>query len=253
MERARSKLREGGVALITGGARRIGAAIARTLHLAGMRVAVHYNRSGSEAEALVARLEELRPDSAAAFAGDLLDVEAIPELVARVLHRWGGLDVLVNNASSFYPTPIGEITDAAWEDLVGTNLRAPLFLAQAAASALRDRGGCIVNITDIHGERPLPGYPVYSAAKAGLIALTRALAVELGPRVRVNAVSPGAILWAEHEQDEAEREAILDATALGRKGDPADIAAAVLYFARDARYVTGAVLPVDGGRSARSA
>lgn len=238
------------VALVTGGGRRIGARIVRTLHGAGMRVAIHHNRSADEAEALAAELDAQRPGSAQAFGFDLLDAEALPDLVARVLARFGRLDALVNNASTFYPTPVGAATLGQWNDLLGTNLAAPFFLSQAAAPALAEHEGCIVNITDIHAERPLARHPVYSAAKAGLVSLTRALAGELGPRVRVNAVSPGAILWAEHEADPATREAIVAGTALARMGDPDDIAGAVLFLVRDATYVSGAILPVDGGRSA---
>ncbi len=240
----------GPVALVTGGGRRVGACIVRTLHGAGMRVAVHYNRSAGDAEALVAELDAARPGSAAAFALDLLDSAAIPDLVARVVARFERLDALVNNASTFYPSPVGSVGEREWADLVGTNLAAPFFACQAAAPVLAQHRGCIVNITDIHAERPLAGYPVYSAAKAGLVALTRSLAGELGPEVRVNAVAPGAILWAEHESDPETRAAIMAGTALRRMGKPEDIAGAVLYLVRDAPYVSGVILPVDGGRSA---
>ena len=180
--------------------------------------------------------------------GDLLDTECLPGLVADAVRTWGRLDLLVNNASSFYATPVGATDEAAWDDLLGTNLKAPFFLAQAAAPHLAESRGSIVNITDIHGARPLGGYTVYSAAKAGLLALTRGLAQDLGPEVRVNAVSPGAVLWAEQETDEAARAAVLARTALGRIGTPDDIARAVVFLARDALYCSGTVIDVDGGR-----
>lgn len=240
------------VALVTGAARRVGAEIARCLHAAGARVALHCRHSRAEAEALAAELNALRADSAAVFAADLLDTAALPVLVAAVVTRFGRLDALVNNASSFYPTPLADIDAAAWDDLIGSNLRAPLFLAQAAAPHLTASGGCIVNITDIHAERPLAGYPLYCAAKAGLLGLSRALAVELGPRVRVNAVAPGAIEWPETTSDfsPAARAAIIDHTLLERVGNPADIARTVRFLVFDAPYVTGQVINVDGGRTA---
>lgn len=240
------------VILVTGAARRVGAEIVRTLHAAGARVAIHYYRSRAEATALAATLNAQRPESAAAFAADLLDVAALSELVDHVVARFGRLDGLVNNASSFYPTKVGATDTAAWDDLVGTNLKAPLFLAQAAAPHLVHAGGSIVNITDIHAARPLKGYAVYCAAKAGLLGLTRALAVELGPAVRVNAVAPGAIEWPDNAMDfpPAQREAIVAHTLLARVGEPADIARAVKFLIFDAPYVTGQVINVDGGRTA---
>ena len=234
------------VALVTGAGRRVGARIARELHAAGMLVAVHCHRSREGAERLREAFEAARPGSATVVAADLLAAGAAEEVVGAAEERWGRLDVLVNNASSFYPTPIGEVTEAEWRDLVGSNLAAPFFLAQAAAPLLRAARGCIVNIADVYGHRPLAGHPVYSAAKAGLVMLTRALALELGPEVRVNSVSPGAVLWPENE--EPERRRIIDAIALKRSGDPGDIARAVLFLARDAPYVTGQDLAVDGGR-----
>ena len=240
---------EGNVALVTGAARRIGARIVETLHEAGAHAAVHYRGSSAEADALVARLNGLRDDSAAAFQADLLDTPALPGLVERVLDWGGRLDVLVNNASTFYPTPIGEITEAHWNDLVGINLKAPLFLTQAAAPALRETRGSIVNIVDIHSTRPLTGHLVYGPAKAGLAMLTRGLAKDLGPDIRVNGVSPGAILWPEGGMSDDTKQAILDQVPLGRPGDPADIAGCVLYLVRDADYVTGQIVAVDGGRS----
>ena len=237
------------VALVTGAARRIGATIARTLHAAGADVAIHYRGSVDEAQALVAELNGLRADSAAAFAADLTEVTAIANLAAQA-GRWRNrLDVLVNNASSFYPTPAGTITEAQWDDLVGTNLKAPLFLSQAALPALRDGGGVIVNIIDVHASHPLRDHPVYGPAKAGLAMLTRSLAKDLAPDVRVNGVSPGAILWPENDMADDTKAAILKQVPLARPGDPEDIAGAVLFLARDATYVTGQIIAVDGGRS----
>ena len=237
------------VALVTGAARRIGAAIVRALHGAGHDVVLHYRRSREPAEALAGELEAGRAGSTLLVDAELLDEAAPTRLVEATLERFGRLDALVNNASTFYPTPVGSVTAAQWEDLMGTNLRAPFFIAQAAAPALGERGGGIVNLVDIHGTRPLAGHPVYSAAKAGLIMLTQSLAKELAPAVRVNGVAPGAILWAEHESDPDTQADILARTALGRLGRPEDIAGAVLYLLRDAPYVTGQVLAVDGGRT----
>ena len=240
---------EGRVALVTGAARRVGAEIATHLHAAGADVAIHYRRSDDAAAKLVARLNAVRPESAAAFQADLLDIDSIPALVAAVTDWRGGLDVLVNNASSFYPTPLGEITEEHWDDLVGSNFKAPLFLSQAAAAGLRERRGTIVNIVDIHAQRPLRNHLVYSPAKAGLAMLTRALARELAPEVRVNGVSPGAILWPEGDMSKETKASILDEVPLARPGDPTDIAGCVLYLVRDATYVTGQIVAVDGGRS----
>jgi len=244
------------VVLVTGAARRVGAEIARALHGAGACVAIHYRSSAAAAVTLAAELiaarAEMGGESAVVFAADLLDTDALPRLVESVVARFGRLDALVNNASSFFATKVGAVDTAAWDDLIGTNLRAPLFLAQAAAPHLQRSGGCIVNITDIHAERPLKGYPLYCAAKAGLLGLTRALALELGPQVRVNAVAPGAIEWPQSKGDfsPAERAAIIDHTLLKRVGSPADIARAVKFLVFDAPYVTGQVLNVDGGRTA---
>jgi pteridine reductase len=236
-------------ALITGGARRIGAAIAHRLHGAGMNLALHYRHSRTEAERLAAELEAARPESVQLLRADLLDTARLPELVDACVVRWGRLDVLVNNASSFYPTPLDTATEAQWDELLGSNLKAPFFLARAAAPQLRAQHGAIVNLVDIHAERPRDHHPIYSAAKGGLLSLTRALARELRPEVRVNAVAPGAILWAEGDEDPATRRAILDRVALGRLGEPDDIARAVLFLVRDGGYVTGQILAVDGGRS----
>ncbi len=235
--------------LITGGARRIGAAIARRLHAAGADVLIHYRSSSAEAVALTAELNALRPRSAHCHACDLLDADAPGSLVATATARFGRLDVLINNASSFYPTPVGAITTAQWDDLVGTNLKVPLFLAQAAAPALRPRRGSIINIVDIHGLRPLREHPVYCAAKAGLAMLTRSLARELGPDIRVNGIAPGPVLWPEQAMTEELRREIIDKTALKRHGSPADIARTALFLTRDAPYVTGQIIAVDGGRS----
>jgi pteridine reductase len=240
---------EGRVALVTGAARRVGAEIATHLHAAGADVAIHYRHSADDAGKLVARLNAVRPESAAAFQADLLDIDSIPALVAAVTDWRGGLDVLVNNASTFYPTPLGEITEEHWDDLVGSNFKAPLFLSQAAAASLRERRGTIVNIVDIHAQRPLRNHLVYSPAKAGLAMLTRALARELAPEVRVNGVSPGAILWPEGDMSKETKASILDEVPLARPGDPTDIAGCVLYLVRDATYVTGQIVAVDGGRS----
>lgn len=238
-------------ALITGGARRIGAEIARMLHAEGMNIAIHYHSSSGEAQQLCDKLNGLRNNSAIILQANLLRVSELPTLVDQIIKHWGGLDALINNASTFYPTPIGEITEAHWDDLIGTNLKAPLFLSQAAAPHLKLTHGNIINIVDVHGFRPMKNHPVYCAAKAGLAMLTQSLAKELGPEVRVNGVAPGAIMWPESdvEQDAALREMILDRTALKRQGEPRDIAAAVRFLIRDAGYITGQVIPVCGGRS----
>jgi len=237
------------VILVTGAARRIGAAIVTCLHENGARVAIHYRGSGDEAEDLASRLNGVRAHSAMAVQSDLMDVDRLPLLI-RSVFDWGGrLDGLVNNASSFYPTPIGNIDEEQWDELVGSNLKAPLFLSQAAASRLRDSSGAIVNIVDIHADRPLKDHSVYGSAKAGLAMLTRSLAKDLAPDVRVNGVAPGAILWPENGMAESIQQSILDQIPLKRPGTPADIAGCVLYLLRDATYITGQIIPVDGGRS----
>jgi len=236
--------------LITGAARRVGAAIARRLHGLGANVLVHYRDHNADADQLAAELNAQRADSARALGLELARIEAYPAFMAEVVGAWGRLDGLVNNASGFYPTPLGEITAAQWSDLMASNLQAPLFLAQAAAEELRRNSGTIVNIVDIHADRPLKNYLVYNAAKAGLAGLTRALAIELAPQVRVNGVSPGPIEWPEDGQlDAAERARILAATPLGRVGGAEEIARAVGFYFTDAPYVTGQILAVDGGRS----
>ena len=239
----------GKTALVTGAARRVGAAIVRALHGAGASVVVHYRSSGAEAGRLAAELNGVRAGSVRLAQGDLLDVRQHAALVAGALEAFGGLDILVNNASTFYPTPVGEISETDWDDLIGSNLKAPLFLAQAAAPALHERAGLIVNLADIHGMRPLRRYPVYSVAKAGVIMLTLSLARELGPHVRVNAIAPGPVMWPEDGLDRALEAKILQRTALKRPGSAADVARACLFFAAEAPYITGQVLAVDGGRS----
>lgn len=240
---------QGKVALITGAARRIGTAVARTLHAQGMNVALHYRASGDEARRLRDELEAVRAGSAVIVQAELRETARLTELVQEAAQAWGRLDALINNASAFFPTPVGAVDEAQWDELIGSNLKAPFFLAQAAAPLLGAQRGCIVNITDIHGERPLRGYSVYSISKAGLVMMTRALARELGPDVRVNGVAPGAILWPEHGTDENAQADILARTALKRQGEPEDIARAVLFLLRDAPYVTGQIIAVDGGRS----
>jgi pteridine reductase len=235
--------------LITGGAKRLGAATARQLHAAGASIVVHYQRSAPSAFDLAAELEAVRPGSAATVAADLLQTDALPGLVDFALERFGRLDVLVNNASTFYPTPLGTITAAQFEDLVGTNLRAPLFLSQAAAPALRATRGLILNMVDIHAKRPLKAHPVYSAAKAGLVMLTKSLARELGPEIRVNGIAPGPVMWPERDLPEDIKAEIIGKTALKRSGSPEDIARTALFFAAEAPYVTGEIIAVDGGRS----
>ncbi len=239
----------GKLALVTGSARRIGATINRRLHENGVDVAIHYRGSSEHAEALAEELNDARPDSAAIFKADLVATDTLPELAASVLEWKGRLDVLVNNASTFYPTPPGEITEQNWQDLIGTNLKAPLFLTQALIPALRESHGVIINIVDIHAQRPLKHHLVYGPAKAGLAMLTRSLAKDLAPDVRVNGVSPGAILWPEEGKSETAIESILKQVPLKRAGDPDDIAGCVLYLVRDAKYVTGQIIAVDGGRS----
>jgi pteridine reductase len=239
----------GKAALVTGGARRLGAAITRRLHAAGASVLIHYRDSEADATKLVAELNAARPKSAAKVKAELLAPIAPRALIGEALGAFGRLDVLVNNASAFFPVPMGQIEASHWEELVGSNLRAPLFICQEAAPELAKREGAIINIVDIHAERPLKGYPLYSIAKAGLAALTRSLAVELAPRVRVNGVAPGAIAWPDDGQfDPRERERIVATTPLARVGTPEDIAQAV-HFLAAAPYVTGQIVAVDGGRS----
>ena len=236
------------VALVTGSARRIGAAIARALHAAGYDLALHYRSSSDDVDALAAELERARPGSTVRLQADLAGFDRLPELVAQTVGRFGRLDALVNNASGFFPTPVGEATPAQWDALFATNARAPLFLAQAAAPHLARNGGAIVNLTDLYGERPLAGHSIYCMAKAALLMATKSLALELGPEVRVNAVSPGAILWPEDGGDDAARRAMLQRTPLARTGTPEEVAEAVRWLLQDATYCTGQVIHLDGGR-----
>ncbi len=237
------------IVLVTGAARRIGAAIVTRLHQNGARVAIHYRGSSADAEQLAANLNQDRDDSATTYQGDLRDTAGLTELVESVV-AWGGrLDGLINNASSFFPTPVGSITEEQWNELIGTNLKVPLFLSQAAAPHLRKCGGAIINIVDIHSQRPLRNHVVYGSAKAGLAMLTRSLAKDLAPDVRVNGISPGAILWPEDGMTKKVQQTILKQIPLQRTGDPEDIAACALFLLRDATYVTGQIIAVDGGRS----
>jgi len=238
------------VVLITGGAKRVGASICRLLHGGGAKLMIHYRNSAGEARALQSELNLQRPNSAAIIQGDLLNLAVLPSLIQETVSHFGRLDVLINNASSYYATEIGEIGDDQWEDLIGTNLKAPLFLAQAAAHELRKQQGCIINITDMHVERPKKGYVVYSIAKAGLVTLTKSLAQELGPEVRVNAVAPGPVLWPEDNPqfNEVYRQRVISQTLLKRIGESDDVAKAVRFLIQDAPFITGQVIAVDGGR-----
>jgi pteridine reductase len=239
------------VVLITGGGKRVGAVISRSLHAAGYCIMIHFKSSAAEAHALVAELNQLRADSAASMQADLLDMASIPQLIADTISHFGRLDVLVNNASTYYASEIGDIDETKWHDLIGSNLKAPLFLSQAAAPELRKNHGCIVNITDMHVERPKKGYIIYSVAKAGLATLTKSLAHELSPEVRVNAVAPGPVQWPENNAqfDEAYRQRVINQTLLKRVGEAEDVAKAVKFLIADAPFITGHVLAVDGGRS----
>lgn len=238
------------VVLITGGAKRVGAAICRELHACGAQLMIHYRSSTSEARALQAELNLLRANSVAIIQGDLLNIAVLPSLIQETVKHFGKLDVLINNASSYYATEIGAITEDNWQDLMGSNLKAPMFLAQAAATELRKNHGCIVNITDMHIERPKKGYVVYSVAKAGLVNLTKSLAHELSPEVRVNAVAPGPVQWPENNPqfNEVYRQRVISQTLLKKIGEPKDIAKAVKFLVADAPFITGHVLAVDGGR-----
>ncbi len=244
-------LLENKVILITGGAKRVGAAICRLLHAGGANLMIHYRQSAHEARALQAELNLKRPNSAAIIQGDLLNMSVLPKLIKETITHFGKLDVLINNASSYYATELGEIGDDQWQDLIGSNLKAPLFLSQAAASELAKTKGCIVNITDMHVERPKKGYIVYSVAKAGLVTLTRSLAHEMAPDVRVNAVAPGPVMWPEDNPqfDEVYRKRVISQTLLKRIGEGDDVAKAVRFLIQDAPFMTGQVIAVDGGRS----
>ncbi len=240
---------QGRVALVTGAAKRIGAEIARALHDQGAIVIIHYGRSSEAAASLVAELNALRANSCHSYSVMLGNVDGLSEMVKQITMLTGRLDILVNNASSFYPTPIGEIRESDWENLFNSNLKGPLFLSQAAAPYLKENAGCIVNMVDIHAERPLASHPVYCSAKAGLAMLTKSLALELGPDIRVNGVAPGIIIWPEGDQDTALQGDLLSRTALKKKGSVKDITDTVLFLIRDAPYITGQIISVDGGRT----
>lgn len=237
------------VLFITGAAKRVGAAVCRELHAQGMRIALHYRGSAQAAQALKAELERARPNSVVLIQGDLNDSTALARVADEAQAAFGRVDVLYNNASSFYPTPVGTAGEREWNDLIGSNLKAPFFLSQALAPALKATRGCIVNIVDIYGRQPLKTYPIYSAAKAGLIMLTKSLARELGPEVRVNAIAPGTILWPEHALSDDIKAKIIERTPAKREGGPQDIARTALFLIRDADYITGQIIAVDGGRS----
>ncbi len=236
--------------MITGGAKRIGAVMASTLHAQGMNILIHYRHSEEAAENLSARLNQQRSHSAAIVYADLNKTEELNNLINKAQQEWGRLDALINNASSFYPTPVGEVNEEQWEDLFASNLKAPFFLAQAAAPLLKQHRGCIINIVDIHAEKPLKNYPVYCMAKAGLVMMTKSLAKELAPDVRVNGIAPGNILWPSEENDLPEhiRQDITQRIALKRQGKPEEIAQAASFLIDSADYVTGHILAVDGGR-----
>lgn len=237
------------VVLISGSARRVGAAIARHLHASGYDIVIHYRASAAAAQALQADLEQARPGSTLCLHADLADIERLPDLIADSITRFGRLDALINNASSFYPTPVGETRVEQWNELFASNAQAPYFLAQAAAQALRQQQGCIINLVDLYASQPLAKHPVYCMAKAALAMMTVALARELAPEVRVNGIAPGAVLWPESGKSSAEQQAMIARTPLGRAGTPEDIAKAALFLLRDAPFVTGQILRVDGGRS----
>lgn len=240
----------GKVALITGSARRIGAAIAHSLHDAGMNIIVHYSRSYNEAAALTASFNQQRADSAKMLQVDFSQSFNMLHLAEKMVALFGRLDALVNNASQFFTTNINEINESAFDQLLHVNLKMPFLLSQALAPALKETHGCIVNITDIHGNCPLRNYGAYSISKAGLIMATKVLAKELAPLVRVNAVSPGAIIWPEGDNllSDHEKKEIIASSLLQHEGKPDNIAKGTLFFIRDALYSTGQILAIDGGR-----
>ncbi len=242
---------ENKVALITGGAQRIGAATARLLHDAGMNIILHYRSSRDAAQTLQQELNEKRPNSTVLVQADLMAVNAHPALIKEAYQAWGRLDALINNASSFYRTPLKQANEQHWDDLFGTNAKAPFFLAQAASGYLKQQQGCIVNMVDIHAERPLKEHTIYCMAKASLVMLTKSLAKELGPEIRVNAVAPGAIMWPD-DIDEVTKQRIVSHTFLKRKGEPTDIANTILFLIEQTNYITGQIIAVDGGRSLHS-
>jgi pteridine reductase len=239
----------GQAVLVTGAARRVGAAIARKLHGAGANVLLHCRTSAGAAESLARELNNARPESARTLQADLLDVNQLAPLIDAAVAAFGRLDILINNASTFYPTPMGAISPHDWDDLMGTNVKAPLFLSQAAAAALRKSSGLIINLLDIHGSRPLKQFAVYCTAKAALAMLTRSLARELAPEVRVNGIAPGPIMWPDDAPDAETKAKIISQTLLQRQGSPEDVARTALFLAADAPYITGQILAVDGGRS----
>jgi pteridine reductase len=236
------------VALITGGAQRLGAMTARTLHAAGANLVLHYRSSRNAAQDLQNELNKVRGNSVSLVQADLLDTPNIPNIIKQSLEQWGRLDILINNASSFYPTPIGQATEAHWDELIGSNMKAPFFLSQAAAPFLQKHKGCIISIVDIHSQRPMQEHSVYNMAKAGLEMMVKTLAYELGPEIRVNGVSPGAIMWPSQEMDDITKQKIVSRTYLKRKGEAMDVARTVLFLIKDADYITGQVIAVDGGR-----
>jgi pteridine reductase len=236
------------VALITGASRRVGAVVARTLHGAGYDLALHYRHSSDEAKALADELEQQRPHSTLLLQADLSDLSVLPRLIDTLLAHFGRLDALINNASAFYATPLGSATPTQWDELFASNAQAPFFLTQAAIPALREARGGIVNMLDIYAERPLKGYTLYCMAKAALSAMTRSLALELGPDIRVNGIAPGAVMWPSEGKSDAEKNEMLSRTPLDRAGTPEDVASAILWLLRDAHYTTGHVIPIDGGR-----
>ena len=237
------------VVMITGAARRVGAEMVRHLHQAGMNIVLHYRSSSKDATALADSLNAQRADSVKLLMGDLKDYPSIPKLAEQGIAEFGQLDALINNASSFYPTDLKDVTEEIWEDLVGVNLKAPLYLTQALAAELKKNQGCIINIVDIHGDRPLKDYSVYSIAKAGLIMFTKSMARELAPEIRVNGIAPGAIMWPEEQHYEGMHQQIIDRTALKREGNPKDIAETALFLIEHANYITGQIIAVDGGRT----
>ncbi|MBT2117440.1 pteridine reductase [Dyella sp. LX-66] len=237
------------VALITGGVKRVGAQIARTLHAAGYDLVLHFRSSANEAAALVAELEKQRAGSTLAIQGELADLDRLPAMIEQALQHYGRLDALVNNASAFFPTAVGSATTAQWNELFASNAQAPFFLAQAATPALRETHGAIVNLVDVYAERPLANHPIYCMAKAALAAMTRSLALDLGPDIRVNGIAPGAVMWPSDGKPYDDQQAMLARTPLQRAGSPQDVAGAVLWLLRDAPFVTGQIIRIDGGRS----
>lgn len=237
------------VALITGGAQRVGAMTARLLHAAGANLILHYRHSRQSALELQTELNDKRCNSVILIQAELLDTVKLKGIITKSIEQWGRLDILINNASSFYPTPVDTVTENDWDDLIGSNMKAPFFLSQAAAPHLEKQNGCIINIVDIHAQRPMEGHSVYNMAKAGLAMLVKTLAFELGPKIRVNGVAPGAIMWPAQEMDDLTKQRIVSRTYLKRKGSPEDIAKTVLFLASNADYISGQIIAVDGGRS----